>query len=99
MNIVPSGKGSDTLRHVDPQGVRRRNCDKRRLREMFGWEPSVALGQVLERTYRWTEKRVASRRPRRAAARRPIGDEAAGRARAAPAISLNGSAGGTGRDR
>lgn len=99
MNIVPSGKGGDTLRHVDPQGVRRRNCDKRRLREMFGWEPSVALGQVLERTYRWTEKRVASRRPRRAAARRPIGDEAAGRARAAPAISLNGSAGGTGRDR
>jgi len=99
MIIVPSGKGGVTLRHVDPQGVRRRNCDNRRLREMFGWEPSVALGQVLERTYRWTEKRVASRRPRRAAARRPIRDEAAGRARAAPTIRLNGSAGGTGRDR
>jgi nucleoside-diphosphate-sugar epimerase len=64
MIIEVSGKGGITLRHVGgPQGVRGRNSDNRRLREVLGWEPSVTLRQGLEPTYRWIEKQVLSRRP------------------------------------
>jgi GDP-D-mannose 3', 5'-epimerase len=64
MIVDVSGKDGITLRHVDgPQGVRGRNSDNRRLREVLGWEPLVTLRQGLEPTYRWIEKQVASRRP------------------------------------
>ena len=57
--IDVSGKNGITLRHVDgPQGVRGRNSDNRRLREVLSWEPSVTLRQGLEPTYRWIEKQV-----------------------------------------
>jgi nucleoside-diphosphate-sugar epimerase len=46
-------------KHVDgPQGVRGRNSDNSRLREVLGWEPSVSLEQGLERTYPWIEEQV-----------------------------------------
>lgn len=90
MIIRLSGKGSVTLRHVDgPQGVRGRNSDNRRLREVLGWEPSVTLDQGLEPTYRWVEKQVASWQPRRATAPRQASDRPA---RHAP-ISRDDSAG------
>ncbi|GIV00427.1 MAG: NAD-dependent dehydratase [Actinomycetota bacterium] len=38
-----------------PQGVRGRNSDNARLREVLGWEPSTDLRQGLEATYRWIE--------------------------------------------
>jgi GDP-D-mannose 3',5'-epimerase len=38
-----------------PQGVRGRNSDNTRLRQVLGWEPAVALEVGLERTYRWIE--------------------------------------------
>jgi GDP-D-mannose 3', 5'-epimerase len=64
MIVDVSGKDGITLRHVEgPQGVRGRNSDNRRLREVLGWEPSVTLRQGLEPTYRWIEKQVGSRRP------------------------------------
>jgi GDP-D-mannose 3',5'-epimerase len=57
-----SGKDGITMRHVDgPQGVRGRNSDNRRLREVLGWEPKVTLNQGLEPTYWWIEKQVISR--------------------------------------
>jgi GDP-D-mannose 3', 5'-epimerase len=81
MIIRLSGKTGITLRHVDgPQGVRGRNSDNHRLREILGWEPSVTLEQGLEPTYRWIERQVASRRPRPAAAWRPASDQHARRA-------------------
>ena len=71
MIVDVSGKEGITLRHVDgPQGVRGRNSDNRRLREVLGWEPSVTLRQGLEPTYRWIEKQVMSRRSPWAAAGR-----------------------------
>ena len=71
MIVEVSGKDGITLRHVDgPQGVRGRNSDNRRLREVLGWEPSVTLHQGLEPTYRWIEKQVTSRTPPLAAAGR-----------------------------
>jgi nucleoside-diphosphate-sugar epimerase len=47
-------------KHVPgPQGVRGRNSDNTRLREVLGWEPRVSLEDGLMRTYRWIEARVA----------------------------------------
>ncbi len=46
-------------RHVEgPQGVRGRNSDNTRLREVLGWEPRISLEEGLQRTYRWIEKQV-----------------------------------------
>jgi GDP-D-mannose 3', 5'-epimerase len=46
-------------RHVDgPQGVRGRNSDNTRLRDVLGWEPRVSLEDGLERTYAWIENEV-----------------------------------------
>jgi nucleoside-diphosphate-sugar epimerase len=36
-----------------PQGVRGRNSDNTRLREVLHWEPQVSLEEGLQRTYRW----------------------------------------------
>lgn len=38
-----------------PQGVRGRNSDNRKLREVLGWEPSISLEDGLRVTYGWIE--------------------------------------------
>jgi nucleoside-diphosphate-sugar epimerase len=49
-------------RHVaGPQGVRGRNSDNTRLREVLGWEPQVSLEEGLRRTYEWIEEQVAAK--------------------------------------
>ena len=46
-------------KHIDgPQGVRGRNSDNTRLREVLGWQPQVSLEDGLARTYRWIEAQV-----------------------------------------
>jgi nucleoside-diphosphate-sugar epimerase len=46
-------------RHVPgPQGVRGRNSDNTRLREVLPWEPQISLEEGLRRTYRWIEEQV-----------------------------------------
>lgn len=42
-----------------PQGVRGRNSDNTRLREVLGWEPEITLEEGLRRTYAWIEQQVA----------------------------------------
>jgi nucleoside-diphosphate-sugar epimerase len=57
--IELSGKSGLTLKHIEgPQGVRGRNSDNTRLREVLGWEPTTRLEDGLEATYRWIEKQV-----------------------------------------
>lgn len=53
-----------------PQGVRGRNSDNSRLREVLGWEPQIDLRRGLEPTYAWIEAdlRRAGRIPSAAAA-------------------------------
>jgi len=52
-----------TKRHVPgPQGVRGRNSNNDRLRQVLGWEPQVTLEEGIARTYRWIEARVAESR-------------------------------------
>ena len=48
-----------TEKHVPgPQGVRGRNSDNTRLRQVLGWEPTISLEEGLDRTYAWIEDRV-----------------------------------------
>ena len=56
-----SGKEDLTLVHVEgPQGVRGRNSDNTKLREVLGWEPTIDLEEGLVPTYRWIEKQVVA---------------------------------------
>jgi nucleoside-diphosphate-sugar epimerase len=58
--IAISGK-SLKVNHIDgPQGVRGRNSDNTKLREVLGWEPGIGLEAGLEETYRWISKQVAA---------------------------------------
>ncbi len=45
-----------------PQGVRGRNSDNSRLRQVLGWEPSISLEQGLESTYKWIEREATKGR-------------------------------------
>jgi nucleoside-diphosphate-sugar epimerase len=57
--IEISGKPGLELVHVEgPQGVRGRNSDNNRLREVLGWEPEISLEDGLAPTYRWIEGEV-----------------------------------------
>ncbi len=49
-------------KHVPgPQGVRGRNSDNTRLREVLGWEPQISLEEGLARTYAWIEEQVRAK--------------------------------------
>jgi GDP-D-mannose 3', 5'-epimerase len=59
-DMVAAAAGiSIVKRHVPgPQGVRGRNSDNTRLREVLGWEPRMSLEDGLARTYAWIEDQV-----------------------------------------
>jgi len=44
-----------------PQGVRGRNSDNTRLRDILNWEPRVSLEAGMARTYAWIEEQVRQR--------------------------------------
>ena len=49
-------------KHIDgPQGVRGRNSDNTKLREVLGWEPNISLEQGLATTYEWIEAQVKAK--------------------------------------
>jgi len=49
-------------KHVPgPQGVRGRNSDNSRLRQVLKWEPSITLEDGLARTYAWIEEQVQNK--------------------------------------
>lgn len=52
-------------KHVEgPQGVRGRNSDNNRLRDVLNWEPAISLEEGLARTYRWIAEQVRSVLPK-----------------------------------
>jgi len=56
VDIVADLAGKPVKRTHDPtkpQGVRGRNSDNTRLRQVLGWVPQVSLELGLEKTYRW----------------------------------------------
>jgi len=59
-------------KHVPgPQGVRGRNSDNTRLRQVLKWEPRVSLEAGLAKTYAWIEKQVAAKLQASGAGERP----------------------------
>ncbi|MCZ7540429.1 MAG: NAD-dependent epimerase/dehydratase family protein [Anaerolineae bacterium] len=44
-----------------PQGVRGRNSDNTRLRDVLGWSPEISLEEGLAKTYAWIEGEVRAR--------------------------------------
>jgi len=50
-----------------PQGVRGRNSDNTKLREVLRWEPQISLEEGLRRTYTWIEQQVRPKEELRAA--------------------------------
>ena len=63
VDIVASIAGIEVRkRHIaGPQGVRGRNSDNTRLRQILTWEPQISLEDGLERTYRWIEGNLRAR--------------------------------------
>lgn len=70
------------IEHIEgPEGVRGRNSDNARLREVLGWEPRIDLEEGLGQTYAWIksqlQKRIAKatlkpQRPRETRSAQPI---------------------------
>lgn len=51
-----------TKKHVPgPMGVRGRNSDNTKLREVLEWEPAITLEQGLKTTYDWIEQQVKAK--------------------------------------
>ncbi len=49
-------------KHIDgPQGVRGRNSDNTKLRQVLGWEPQISLETGLTATYKWVEEQVSKK--------------------------------------
>jgi len=59
-DMVASAAGTEIeKKHVDgPMGVRGRNSNNDKLREVLGWEPQISLEAGLTTTYKWIEKQV-----------------------------------------
>jgi GDP-D-mannose 3', 5'-epimerase len=62
VDIVAGVAGKTIIKRHDlskPQGVRGRNSDNTRLRQVLGWEPATTLEEGLRHTYRWIEMQLA----------------------------------------
>jgi GDP-D-mannose 3', 5'-epimerase len=62
VDIVAATAGKAIVKRHDlsrPQGVRGRNSDNTRLREVLGWEPRISLRQGIRPTYEWIEERLS----------------------------------------
>lgn len=59
-DIIANAAGIEiTKKHIDgPLGVRGRNSDNSKLREVLGWEPTISLEDGLKKTYDWIEQQV-----------------------------------------
>jgi GDP-D-mannose 3',5'-epimerase len=57
-----AGKRIDKRHALDkPQGVRGRNSDNTRLRQVLDWEPQISLEAGLEKTYAWIRTQLGAR--------------------------------------
>ena len=66
VDIVEDIAGVRLQRHYQldaPKGVRGRNSDNTMIQAELGWEPSIALRDGMERTYRWIHDTMASQMP------------------------------------
>ncbi|MEM1012564.1 MAG: NAD-dependent epimerase/dehydratase family protein [Planctomycetota bacterium] len=65
VDIVEDLAGIKLNRHYNldaPKGVRGRNSDNTKIHDYLGWEPSVALRDGMEKTYKWIYDEMSSGR-------------------------------------
>jgi nucleoside-diphosphate-sugar epimerase len=58
VDVVSAAAGKTLVKRHDlskPQGVRGRNSDNTRSKEVLGWTPSVSIADGMAETYRWIE--------------------------------------------
>ena len=69
VDLVAAAAGIEVRKkHVaGPMGVRGRNSDNTRLREVLGWEPQITLETGLKQTYDWIEQQVKAKLSQRLA--------------------------------
>lgn len=63
VDLVSTVAGKSLVKVHDtskPQGVRGRNSDNTKLREVLGWEPMTSLEDGMDTTYRWIESELAA---------------------------------------
>ncbi len=68
VDIVESIAGLKLERRYNldaPQGVRGRNSDNTKVKELLGWAPSTTLEEGLEQTFRWIYDEMTSNDPER----------------------------------
>jgi nucleoside-diphosphate-sugar epimerase len=66
VDIVAGIAGKKISKRYDltkPQGVRGRNSDNTRLRQVLGWEPAISLEDGLTKTYAWIAAEVQKNNP------------------------------------
>ena len=65
VDIITRIAGKNIVRKYNltkPQGVRGRNSDNTKLREVLNWEPQVTLEKGLEKTYKWIHDELMKKR-------------------------------------
>lgn len=73
VDVVSEIAGKSLTKQHDltkPQGVRGRNSDNTRLRQVLGWEPQISLREGLSPTYEWIARELEKRG--RETAKRPL---------------------------
>lgn len=64
VDIIAGIAGKKILKRYDltkPQGVRGRNSDNTRLRQVLGWEPAISLEEGLSKTYSWIAEELQNK--------------------------------------
>jgi nucleoside-diphosphate-sugar epimerase len=75
VDIVVAAAGKRVHRHHDlskPQGVRGRNSDNSKLREVLGWEPRILLRQGIIPTYAWIASQLAGAQDQQSPKQKPL---------------------------
>lgn len=59
MILQIAGKEQLPLKHIKgPEGVRGRNSDNERIKDIIGWAPSIPLEEGIRKTWQWIKKQV-----------------------------------------
>lgn len=54
-----SNKTDMKIKHIEgPEGVRGRNSDNTKIKQLLNWEPSISLDEGLEKTFQWIQTQI-----------------------------------------
>lgn len=59
MALELAGKSGLNIHHIPgPEGVRGRNSDNTKIKELLGWAPSISLKEGLTKTFTWIQEQI-----------------------------------------